>query len=243
MQPLPIIARHKLSPEFDPVAQPTVDAPALPSLQASTLQLPFIREAFARPIRWQVEPLFRDQIDFDSTGRPEIKPAAVCIPLVERGADLHVLLTRRAANLYKHAGQICFPGGRIESTDRDFVHAALRETWEEVGVEARYVELIGSQPSFLTNSFYTVKPVVGVLRPGYSLRPDQSEVAEVFEVPLSQLLNPTLHRLHQINTGDAPPRYFYSMTWKSYFIWGATAVLIRNLYHFLAAAEAAQHSG
>jgi len=223
---------------FDPAAQPIVPMPREPELASSTLQLPFIRRAFAKDIPWEVEPLFMDHFDLDTSGQSEITPAAVLIPLIEREKELHVLLTRRSAHLYSHAGQICFPGGRIESTDAGYIEAALRETWEEVGVEPRYIELLGSQPSFLTSSGYTMKPIIGVLRPGYQLKADRSEVAEIFEVPLATLLSPNQHKLHQIRPQDGGPRKFFSITWQKYFIWGATAALIRNLYHYLAAAEA-----
>ena len=118
------------------------------------------------------------------------------------------------------------------------MQAALRETWEEVGVEPRFVELLGTQPSFLTSTRYTMKPVIGVLQPGYTLVPDRSEVEEIFEVPLATLLNPALHHLHEIRPTEGLPRYFFSISWGDYFIWGATAALIRNVYHYLAAAEA-----
>lgn len=235
---LPIV-RPRHVPGFDPTAQPVVPTPKSPPLANTTLQLPFIRKAFAQHIPWQVEPLFTHYFDLDTSARVDIKPAAVCIPLLERPEGLHVLFTRRSANLYSHAGQICFPGGRIEAGDADYADAALRETWEEVGIEPRFIELIGSQPSFLTSTLYTMKPVIGVVRPGYALKPDRSEVAEIFEVPIASLLDPDLHRLHEIRPEDGGPRYFYSVSWHGYFIWGATAALIRNLYHYLAAAEAA----
>jgi len=239
MDPVLPIVRPKHVSGFDPTAQPIVPVPDLPPLASTTLQLSFIREAFARQVSWQVEPLFTHYFDLDTSARSDIKPAAVCIPLLERPSGLHVLFTRRSANLYSHAGQICFPGGRIEAGDADYAQAALRETWEEVGIEPRFIELIGSQPSFLTSTLYTMKPVIGIVRPGYTLKPDRSEVDEVFEVPMEALLDPAQHRLHEIRPEDGGPRYFFSVSWGGYFIWGATAALIRNLYHYLAAAEAA----
>lgn len=239
MDPIPPIVWPRHVSGFDPAAQPTIAVPRLPELSASSLQLPFIRKAFSQPVSWQVEPVFTNYFDLDTSGHSDITPAAVCIPLLERPDGLRVLFTRRSANLYSHAGQICFPGGRIEPSDADYMQAALRETWEEVGVEPRFIELIGSQPSFLTSTRYTMKPVIGVLRPGYTLTPDHSEVAEIFDVPLTSLLSPALHRLHEIRPEDGLPRHFFSVSWGDYFIWGATAALIRNLYHYLAAAEAA----
>lgn len=243
MDPIPPIVWPRHVSGFDPAAQPVIPVPSLPELSSASLRLPFIRRAFSQAVSWQVEPVFTNYFDLDTSGHSDITPAAVFIPLLERPGGLHVLFTRRAANLYSHAGQICFPGGRIETSDADYVQAALRETWEEVGVEPRFVELIGSQPSFLTSTRYTMKPVIGVLRPGYTLTPDRGEVDEIFEVPLASLLNPALHRLHQIRPQEGLPRHFFSVSWGDYFIWGATAALIRNLYHYLAAAEAAGISG
>lgn len=238
MKRLPPVEFPRHTSGFDPTAQPVIASPQLPQLAPGTLGLPFIRRAFSTRFTWQVEPVFTNLFDLDTTGRADIRQAAVFIPLVERPDGVHVMFTRRAAHLYNHAGQICFPGGRIEDTDPDFVQAALRETWEEVGVEPRFIELIGTQPSFLTSTRYTMKPVIGALRPGYTLVPDRSEVEEIFEVPIATLLNPQLHRLHEIRPTDGLPRHFFSVSWGNYFIWGATAALIRNMYHYLAAAEA-----
>src|SRR5690606_24622254 len=102
---------------------------------------------------------------------------------VQRPSGLHVIFTRRASHLYDHAGQISFPGGRIEASDRDATAAALRETYEEIGVSPDFIELIGVQPSFLTSTGFTMKPIIGVVRPGFTIAPDPTEVAEVFEVP------------------------------------------------------------
>lgn len=239
MDPIPPIVWPRHVVGFDPEAQPIIPVPDLPELGPSSLKLPFIREAFARDFPWQVEPVFTNYFDLDTSAHTDIRQAAVCIPLLDHSDGLHVLFTLRSAKLYNHAGQICFPGGRIEQTDANYVDAALRETWEEIGVEPRFVELIGTQPSFLTSTGYTMKPIVGLLKPGYMLEPDHSEVAEIFEVPLASLLSPSLHRLHEIRPEDGAPRYFFSISWGGYFIWGATAALIRNLYHYLAAAESA----
>lgn len=239
MDPIPPVVWPRHVSGFDPAAQPVIPVAALPELASGSLSLSFIRQAFSQPVSWQVEPVFTNYFDLDTSAHSDITPAAVFIPLLERSNGLHVLFTRRSPHLYSHAGQICFPGGRIEASDADYIQAALRETWEEVGVEPRFIELIGSQPSFLTSTRYTMKPVIGVLRPGYTLTPDRSEVEEIFEVPLATLLSPALHRLHEIRPQDGLPRHFFSVSWGDYFIWGATAALIRNLYHYLAAAESA----
>src|SRR5690606_16186436 len=135
MDSLPPLVWPRHVSGFDSAAQPVVSGPSLPKLAAGTLRLPFIRRAFSLSIPWKVEPVFTELFDLDTSGRTDVTQAAVFIPLVDRPNGLHVMFTRRAAHLYNHAGQICFPGGRIESTDVDPVQAALRETWEEVGVE------------------------------------------------------------------------------------------------------------
>lgn len=225
------------TPVFDPVLQPVVPSKPLQVLRGASMQLDFIQSAFQRSFPWQVEPLFKLSFDTDPLQNQDAIPAAVFFPLVQRPSGLHVLFTRRASHLYDHAGQICFPGGRIEDTDRDEVAAALRETREEIGVEPEFIQLIGKQPEYLTSSRFIMKPVVGLIRPGFRVTPDVSEVAEVFEVPLSVLMDPRLHRLHQAQLPDGNQRLYFSITWQSYFIWGATAALIRNFYHFLSAAQ------
>ncbi len=234
---LPSRSRRVLAAGFDPLTQPVVENPVLQALSSGSLQSDFIQSAFSRPVDWQVEPVFTESFQADTIQFQDVIQAAVLFPLVQRPEGLHVLFTRRASHLYDHAGQISFPGGRIEPTDRDAIAAALRETQEEIGVEPEYVQLIGTQPCFLTSTRFTMKPVIGLIRPGFTIVPDTTEVAEVFEVPLSVLMDTSLHRLHQANLPDGGHRFYFSLTWKSYFIWGATAALIRNFYHFLAAAE------
>lgn len=239
-EPSPTAVRRPLSvPGFDPQAQPVVPLPALAPLAPSCLDLGFIASAFSSPVSWQVEPVFHELFVPSAVNAPGIKPAAVFVPLIPRETGISVLFTRRASHLYHHAGQISFPGGRIEASDPDPVHAALRETHEEIGVDPSYVQLIGTQPAFLTTTQYSMTPVVGVLRPGYTLVPNANEVAEIFEVPLSVLMDPRLHRLHRVSVPTGAARHYFSITWQSHFIWGATAALIRNLYHQLAATHQA----
>ena len=222
---------------FDPLTQPIVQSTALPALAPTSLELDFICAAFSHPVKWQVEPVFTESFHADAFPPEGVVQAAVLVPLVQRPSGLHVLFTRRASHLYDHAGQIAFPGGRIEPSDHDAIAAALRETHEEVGIAPEYVQFIGTHPGFLTSTGFTMKPIIGLVRPGFTITPDETEVAEVFEVPLSVLMDTSLHRLHRADLPDGRNRVYFSLTWESYFIWGATAALIRNLYHYLAAAE------
>jgi len=232
------VKRTVVVPGFDPQTQPIVPlSDILLPLNNATMELDFIQKAFSSSVDWQVEPVFTESFQADSLDLIGIVQAAVFVPLVQRSDGLHLLFTRRASHLYDHAGQICFPGGRIESTDQDAVAAALRETQEEIGVTPDYIQLIGTQPGFLTSTRFTMKPVIGYVRPGFTIRPDLTEVAEVFEVPLSFLMDPANHFLHRAHLPDGGHRFYFSMPWKNYFIWGATAALIRNFYHFLSAAQ------
>ncbi|QDQ87565.1 CoA pyrophosphatase [Alcaligenaceae bacterium SJ-26] len=162
--------------------------------------------------------------------------AAVLIPLVMRGDGLHVMLTRRAGHLRDHPGQISFPGGRMEPFDVDTTATALRETEEETGLGSEFIEVLSTLPAYQTISGYVVTPVVALVRPGFEVRIDPDEVESVFEVPLAFLMDPANHRLHRFTPPDGQARRYYSMPWGEYFIWGATAAMLRNLYRRLSAA-------
>ncbi|HEX4844180.1 MAG TPA: CoA pyrophosphatase [Limnobacter sp.] len=193
-----------------------------------------LRARFAQPdLVWQPEPLeerfFTDRDPAD---------AAVLVPLVQRPQGLQVLLTLRTAHLNDHAGQISFPGGRKEPDDRDLIETALRETHEETGLTRDFVEVLGCMPVYQTATNFMVTPVVGLVKTGFELQPDAFEVEEVFEVPLSFLMDSHNHQQRTLHT-PIGVRTFYAMpypnpnTGKEYFIWGATAAMLRNLYHFL----------
>ena len=164
---------------------------------------------------------------------PPLKPAAVLVPIVEHADALTVLLTKRTDHLADHAGQVSFPGGRIEPEDPDPEYAALREAREEVGLPPDQVELIGRLDVYRTRTGFEVIPVVGLVRPPITnLVPDPHEVAEVFEVPLSFVLDPVNHELHSREVRGAK-RTFYVLPYQGRYIWGATAGMLVNLAQVL----------
>jgi len=164
---------------------------------------------------------------FKST-RKQLLPAAVLVPLVERPDGLTVLLTRRTVHLRTHAGQISFPGGKMEPDDSDAVSTALRETEEEVGVPKIHIDVVGRLDRYVTRTGYDITPVVGFVKPPFPIRPDPYEVEEVFEAPLSYLLDPA-NRVKDSRQFQGQTRYFYAMPFGEYYIWGATAGMLVNL--------------
>jgi 8-oxo-dGTP pyrophosphatase MutT (NUDIX family) len=154
--------------------------------------------------------------------------AAVLFPIVLRDGNQTVLLTQRTAHLRDHAGQISFPGGRVEAEDLSPTHTALRETEEEIGLSRDRIEVLGFLPEYRTGTGFRVTPVVAIVQPPFDLAPDPFEVAEVFEVPLAFLLDPANHKRHSIHHLGAL-RHFFAMPYGDYFIWGATAGMIRSL--------------
>lgn len=168
-------------------------------------------------------------IDADVLGTADKAPvdAAVLIPIVDR-AEPALLLTVRSERLRKHPGQIAFPGGRIDPSDRDAVAAALREAEEEVGLPRDAVTLIGITDRFRTNSGFHITPVIGVVQPDLPLVAHDGEVSAIFEAPIRHLFNPAnqieQHLLHQ-----GRRRYYYEIIWGERRIWGVTAGLIVNL--------------
>ena len=159
-------------------------------------------------------------------------PAAVLVPLVNRGSGLTILLTVRAPHLKMHSGQVSFPGGRVDPQDASPEAAALREAQEEIGLDAGRVELLGRLPDYQTGTGYRITPVVGVLSPPFELRPDPREVSEVFEVPLAILLDPANHR-RESREWQGRARQFFVIAHERHYIWGATAGMLVNLYRFL----------
>ena len=162
----------------------------------------------------------------------EIRPAAVLVPVVKRDKELTVLFTRRTAHLHDHAGQISFPGGRAEAGDSDAAQTAMRETREEIGLASERVEVLGELSQYVTVTGYRVTPVVGLVTPPLDLKPDEFEVAEVFEAPLSFLLDTENHQRNSV-AWEGRERRYYAIPYGKYYIWGATAGMLRNLHAFL----------
>lgn len=173
--------------------------------------------------------------DFYEPGRRSTE-AAVLVPLVKREKGPTVLLTRRTDHLRDHAGQVSFPGGRIEAADAHPEAAALRETEEEIGLDPRHIELVGRLDTYLTRTGFEVVPVVGLVTPPFELTLDSFEVAEAFEVPLGFFLDPSNRKMHS-RVWQGRERYFYVYPYLDYFIWGATAGMLSNLVEILAEPE------
>jgi 8-oxo-dGTP pyrophosphatase MutT (NUDIX family) len=226
------------------MTRPAITQPQLVPVTGVDSHLPAVPAAAltAKAIRSRLEALSTWTPEFAGDGGlfPGREPsgAAVLIPLVQHESGLHLLLTRRTDHLRDHAGQISFPGGRVEPEDDSPVATALRETEEEIGLSRSYIEVIGQLPIYSTVTAFQVTPVVALVEPGFTLQLDDFEVAEAFEVPLAFLMNPAHHRHHRFEFAGAERR-FLSMPWqgtqREYFIWGATAAMLRNLYRLLSA--------
>lgn len=161
-----------------------------------------------------------------------LRPAAVLIALVDRSDGLYVLFTRRTDDLDHHPGQICFPGGHIETTDQDATAAALRETEEEIGLQAKHITILGTLDTYITRTGFSITPVVAGVEPPFDLSPDSREVADVFEVPLAFFRDTNNHQRLQ-RKFEGHMRSFYAMPYENYNIWGATAGILVNLYQSL----------
>ena len=220
-------------PNFDPRTVPVVGVDAhLPPVPPERLQPDALRQRFIAPPEWQpevrVEPRFTQR-------KPA--PAAVLVPLVARPQPT-LLLTQRTSHLANHSGQIAFPGGKVDESDADVIAAALREAEEEVGLAPDFIQVLGTLPIYTTGSAFIITPVVALVQPGFTLTPNEGEVADVFEVPLAFLLDPSHHRRHTL-VAEGVRRDWFSMPYQDgaveRFIWGATAGMLRNFYCFLAA--------
>lgn len=169
--------------------------------------------------------------------RTAYRKAAVLVPLVEREGGLTVLLTRRAAHLRDHGGQIAFPGGRVEAGDPSAAHAALRETQEEIGLPPERIEVLGMLDDYTTATAFSITPFVGLVHPPIELSLDRSEVDEAFEMPLAHLSDPANRQRNFIRQNDRAHHY-YAIPWRQHYIWGATAAMLVNLCCFLTGSDA-----
>lgn len=231
-------------PLLNPQAVPATSVDAhLPAIAPTSLTPAALRKRFANPPIWQPE-LAGDGGLFAGHAPAA---AAVLLPLVIRADGLHLLLTRRTEHLRNHAGQISLPGGRVEAQDASAEATALRETEEEIGLPRSFIEVLGRLPVYTTVTAFQVTPVVALVSPGFELELDQGEVSEAFEVPLQFLMTPAHHQHHLFEFAGGQ-RQFLSMPWRNsssdpdaqlkaqeYFIWGATAAMLRNFYRFLGA--------
>ncbi len=154
-----------------------------------------------------------------------LRPAAVLVGLLSRAGAFNIVFTQRTAHLQHHPGQISFPGGHVEPTDRDGVAAALRETEEEIGFPAQRIEVLGHLGTYITRTGFCITPVVGLLHPPFHFTPDPTEVAELFEVPLSFILNPANHQ-RRVRVIDGVERQFHALFHEEHEIWGATAGML-----------------
>jgi len=232
--PLPpdLVPLSKL-PHFDPRTVPVAGIDShLPPVARAAMAPDALRDRFRVPPAWEPEIWAEKRF----TDRQPAE-AAVLVPIVMRDEPT-VLLTERATHLSTHSGQVAFPGGKRDDTDRDASHTALREAHEEIGLHDRHVEVLGQMPTYTTGTRFIVTPVVALVRPDAPLEINAHEVADAFEVPLKFLMNPAHHRRHVFDAMGTR-REWFSMPYMDgdteRFIWGATAAMLRNFYRFLAA--------
>jgi 8-oxo-dGTP pyrophosphatase MutT (NUDIX family) len=218
-------------PSFDPLVLPIVSVSSDPAIAPELLTAELLQSSFFRPKAWSPE--INEEQNM-RTAQGTLTAASVLIPLVVREDGIRVLLTQRTAHLSDHAGQVSFPGGRAEQSDDSVIETALRETEEEIGLARSCIEILGVLPDYCTGTGYRISPVAALVHPPFEIAADPFEVAEIFEVPLSFLMNPANHQTRRLVIAGGE-RIFYAMPYGRHFIWGATAGMLRNLYRFIAA--------
>lgn len=164
------------------------------------------------------------------------RDAAVLVPVIDHATGPTLLLTKRTDHLSKHPGQVSFPGGAVDEGDKDAVHTALRETHEEIGLDASYIHIAGRLDGYMTGTGFEIVPVVGLVQPGFSLTLEEQEVADAFEVPLAFLLDRDNHK-RESAVWQGIKRHYYAMPYEGWRIWGATAAMIVNLCDVLDAVK------
>jgi 8-oxo-dGTP pyrophosphatase MutT (NUDIX family) len=222
-----------IPPPFDPQLVPVFQVDAhLAAVPPQHLTPEALQARFANPPAWQPE-LVRER-KFMNRAPAQ---AAVLVGLVMRDEPT-VLLTQRPPHMSTHAGQIAFAGGKCDEGDADAAATALREAHEEVGLDARHVQVLGTLPEYVTGSAFYVTPVVALISPAMTLQLNTHEVSDAFEVPLAFLMNPAHHCWHR-HDFEGVTREWLSMSYqdgeKQRFVWGATAGMLRNFYRFLRA--------
>ena len=165
--------------------------------------------------------------EFELPPGRKLRPAGVLVPISLSGSEPRLILTKRSSALKHHPGQIAFPGGKVDEGDRDVTHAALREAWEEIGLPQELPEVIGHLPTHETVTSFQVTPVVAILRSDFEIRPEAGEVDEVFSVPLSHVLDPRNYIVESRRWRGTRRRY-YTVPFGPYYIWGATARMLRQ---------------
>lgn len=215
----------------------------MPAVPSAHLLPAALKARFAQPPIWQPEV----ERETSFTNRSPAH-AAVLVPIVLRGPEFSestVLLTQRANHMSTHSGQIAFPGGKVDPQDTSRHATALREAHEEVGLHPKHVQVIGELPVYVTGTAFWVTPVIALVSPEFELAPNADEVQDIFEVPLTFLMNPAHHRRHAFEW-QGTQRHWFSMPYQEprcaadgqidlveRFIWGATAAMLRNFYRFL----------
>ncbi|RHW17915.1 CoA pyrophosphatase [Sphingomonas gilva] len=191
-----------------------------------------LRAALQADPSHEIELLIGDTRDADMADGETLMRAAVLVPITDRPRP-GVILTERSADLSRHAGQIAFPGGRIDPGDADATAAALREAEEELGIPASIVQVAGVADGYRTITGFDVTPVLGVIPPDLALAPNAGEVADWFEMPLDHLLDPANHSEASVEWLGRE-RHYYEIFWQDRRIWGATAAIVVNLARRLA---------
>ena len=221
----------KLALNQDPTASAFTEAAFRARASAGLLPTPAVGSFDPRSGRapgrsdWDLTP----EPAVDLAGMDAPRPAAVLVPVVARAGELTVLLTQRTDTLSTHAGQIAFPGGRVDATDTDAKAAALREAHEEIGLDARFIEPLGYLDDYRTGTGFHITPLVALVRPGFVLQLAAGEVADTFEVPLRFLMTTANHQRHE-REWQGRRRAYWAMPYGERYIWGATAGMLKNLY-------------